>query len=99
MNSSLTTMALSPNGQNAYLGDAAANQIDVLDLSQFIIEDSIMVNSPVYDMVVTKDEQFIYASHPAANQVSVVDINTKQVKKEIAIGLMPKTMALIQPKF
>ncbi len=93
--SSLTMITLSPDGQEAYIGDATTNHIPVLNLSSpFTITDSLAVNSPAYDMVVTADGKFIYASHPIGNQVSVINIKTKQVEKEIAVGFLPKAMAL-----
>ncbi len=85
-------LALSPNGQDLLVGDAAGNEILFLDPSTGEIRRRMPIADP-YQLGFSPNGRFLAVTGLARNQVDIYDAATMQLAKRFPIGTMPSHLA------
>lgn len=87
-------IALSPNGDNAYVANATDNTVSVIDTLSSTVIATIPVPTFPWGVAVTPDGHHVYISSQSANTVSVVDTSTNAVTQTISVGSPPLGVAI-----
>lgn len=93
-----TSLAVSPDSRVAYVADAGANKIRVVDLTSFTLRsESIAVPSGPSDLVLSEDGKRLYVASRGSDVVTVLDTASRTTAATIHTGIdsAPTLMALV----
>ena len=82
-------ICVSPDGQKAYVVNATANSVSVLDVRERKVAGEIPVGARPYQAAFSPDGRFLYVSCRWAGKVDVIDVSLDQVVRSIEAGLEP----------
>ncbi|MGE4071413.1 MAG: YncE family protein [Lysobacterales bacterium] len=87
-----SALAMSSDGNRAYIATPAANAVVVVDTSGApMVLDTISVGAGPSSLALTKAGDQLYVTNAVGNSVSVIDTATRSVIDTIAVGPAPRT--------
>jgi YVTN family beta-propeller protein len=94
------SVAVSPNGDRAYVTDLGPGTLTVIDTRTHRVSSTISIGpygTDPFTVVTTGDA--VYVADQGANTLSVIDPSTLKVTATVATGNSPYGIAVIQPPF
>lgn len=79
-------IALSPNGDTAYVANATDNTVSVIDALSNTVTATIPVPTFPWGVATTPDGRHVYVSSQGATTVTVIDTSTNTVVQNIPVG-------------
>ncbi len=87
-------VAITPNGQEAYVANEVSNTVSVINTSSFAVITTITVRSDPIEVVITPNGRFAYVTNEDNNTVSVINTSSYAVIKNITVQTNPKGVAI-----
>jgi YVTN family beta-propeller protein len=87
-------VAVSPNGEYAYVTNYGNNTVSVIDTATNTVTATIPTESRPYDVAITPNGAYAYVTNYGNNTVSVIDTATNTVTATIPAGSQPSGVAV-----
>jgi YVTN family beta-propeller protein len=88
------TVALSKDGQSAYVSNQWADNIYMVNLDNGQVTDTLMTGTGPAGMVISPDGKQLYCVNSYSNNISVFDLETKTEKRRLKAGNNPVSAAI-----
>jgi YVTN family beta-propeller protein len=92
----LTQVAVTPDGKHAYVTSQAGNNVSVIDTASNAIVQTIVVGTSPSGVAVTPDGAHVYVSNRDSNNVSVIDTSSNSVTATVPISA-PGAISIVPP--
>ena len=87
-------IALSPNGDYAYVANYISNTVSVIQTSTNAVTDTVTVGTAPFSVAVLPDGDYIYVSNTGSSSVSVIQASTNTVVDTISVGSSPHAVSV-----
>jgi YVTN family beta-propeller protein len=87
-------MALSPDGSRAYVANALAGTVAVVDLAQRTVVANVPVGAEPLGIAPSPDGTRVYVTSFQSNTLSAIDAATNRVVASVRLGKTPRAIAL-----
>jgi YVTN family beta-propeller protein len=85
---------ITPNGASAYVADAGANSVTVINTATNTVVATVGVGAIPTDVSISPDGAHAYVTNAGSNSVSVIDTNTDAVSATVPVGVHPVNVAI-----
>jgi len=82
-------IAITPDGQFAYVANRDDNTVSVIETFSYIVSDTVHVGDAPIDLVITPDGQFAYVMNIDDGTVSVIRTDNNMVIETVNVGNAP----------
>jgi YVTN family beta-propeller protein len=91
-------IAVAPDGKHAYVTNAAANTVSVIDTAtNTVVGSPISVGDNPFVVTVAPDGKHAYVTNLTSNNVSVIDTATNTVAATVPVGSNPVGVGIVPP--
>ncbi|HEY2437077.1 MAG TPA: hypothetical protein VGH93_07835, partial [Solirubrobacteraceae bacterium] len=92
------SVAVSPNGDRAYITDLGPGMLTVIDTHTHRVSSTVSIGTHGTDpFTVMATGEAVYVTNQGANTLSVIDASTLKVTATLATGNSPYGIAVVQP--